>query len=106
MKRPWVCIVATILWGLAFFPGCVLALTAVFMSDSLRENQINTFMAFWFSTIAFPIACLLAIAGLWISRRRWKTNRPSLAFRMEIVFSALPLLPIVLSAIFLKRLGM
>lgn len=83
-----------------------MAMTAVFMSDSLHENQINTFMAFWFSTIAFPIACLVAIAGAWMSRRQWKTRRPSLAFRMEIGFSALPLLPIVLSAIFLKRLGM
>ncbi len=106
MKRPWLPIAATILWGLAFFPGCILALTAVFMSDGLRESQISTFMAFWISTIAFPIACLIAIAGIWISRHRWKSNNPILALRLEIGFSALPLLPVLLAAIFLKRLGM
>jgi hypothetical protein len=106
--QPLLAIVASVVWGLAFFPGLVGAALSVMFFDApgSMENP-----AAWINAgivASFPLLCLIAIAGSWIAwplQKRRLAASPSLG---QFALAGLPLLPIayVVIAMILETLGL
>ncbi len=91
--RPLVPIVASVVWGVLFFPGLFgAAMSAMFFDAPGSESNPYAWINAGIVT-SFPLLCLLSIALGWllwaVQRRRAATRR-----RSQIVVACLPMLPI------------
>ena len=92
--KPFLAILASVVWGLAFFPGLVGAALSGMMFDApgSMENPVAWINAL--IIVSFPLLCLVAIVGSWIAfpfQKRRSAISPSLG---QLVVAGLPLLPI------------
>jgi hypothetical protein len=94
--RPVLAIIVTVVWGLAFIPGCMGAMMSPMIFDA-GESVMHNPWALWLfgMALAFPVLCLLSIASSWIWWAVMRRRSMSRALRIaQVALACLPLIPI------------
>lgn len=93
--KPTVPLVATIVWGVSFFPGLLGAALSPMFFDAPGSMNNPAAIANALIVVSFPVLCIISIAGSWLV---WSVRkRPSAPSRpvAQIAIASLPLLPVV-----------
>jgi len=94
-SRPIVPIVASVVWGVLFFGGLLMAMMSPMMFDAPGSESNPRVVAMFASVVSFPILCLVSILATWLTWRFTRDSPAAARRRWTLFVAALPLLSVV-----------